>query len=171
MNPGRTPRTIDAGERRARLASRHRLVPAARAGDVVDVVRSVVALHATDAASVYLSARARLNAPTVAAVERALYEERALVRLLGMRRTMFVVPVNLAPIVQSACTEAIAVVERRKLVGHIEQGGVAEDGEAWLTRVGDATGAALGKRDTSQIFAMNTPDTTGPTPGICRTAA
>ena len=139
-------RSIDAGERRARLASRHRLVPAERGDDVVDVVRSVVALHATDPASVYLAARARLTAPTVASVEQALYEDRSLVRLLGMRRTMFVVPVGLAPIMQSACTDAIAVVERRKLVGHIEQGGVAEDGEAWLKRVGDATVAALEKR-------------------------
>jgi hypothetical protein len=146
VNPTGARRTIDAGERRARLAIRHLLVPAERADDVVDMVRGVVALHATDPASVYLSARARLNAPTVAAVEHALYEDRSLVRLLGMRRTMFVVPVGLAPIVQSACTEAIAVVERRKLVGHIEQGGVAEDGEAWLTRVGDATVAALEKR-------------------------
>jgi Winged helix DNA-binding domain len=146
VNPTGARRTIDAGERRARLATRHLLVPSERADDVVDVVRGIVALHATDPASVYLSARARLNAPTVAAVEHALYEDRSLVRLLGMRRTMFVVPVGLAPIVQSACTEAIAVVERRKLVGHIEQGGVAEDGEAWLARVGDATVAALEKR-------------------------
>ncbi len=146
VNRRGTPRTIDAGERRARLAVRHRLVPAERADDVVDVVRSVVALHATDPASVYLAAAARLNAPTVTAVEQALYDDRSLVRLLGMRRTMFVVPVGLAPVVQSACTQAIAAVERRKLVGHIEQGGVTEDGEAWLTRVGDATVAALEKR-------------------------
>jgi hypothetical protein len=141
-----TPRTIDADERRARLAIRHRLVPAERADDAVDVARAVVALHATDPASVYLAAAARMSAPTVAAVEQALYDDRSLVRLLGMRRTMFVVPVGLAPVVQSACTEAIAVVERRKLVTHIEQGGVATDGEAWLTRVGDATVAALEKR-------------------------
>jgi hypothetical protein len=146
VNRRGTPRTIDAAERRARLAARHRLVPAERADDVVDVVRSIVALHATDPASVYLSAAARLHAPTVAAVEQALYSDRSLMRLLGMRRTMFVVPVGLAPVVQSACTDAIAVVERRKLVTHIEQGGVAEDGEAWLTRVGDATVAALEQR-------------------------
>jgi hypothetical protein len=141
-----SPRTIDAGERRARLAARQRLVPAERADDVIDVVGSVVALHATDPASVYLAAAARMNAPTVTAVEQALYDDRSLVRLLGMRRTLFVVPVGLAPVVQSACTQAIAAVERRKLVGHIEQGGVTQDGEAWLTRVGDATVAALEKR-------------------------
>ena len=141
-----TPRTIDADERRARLAIRHRLVPAVRTDDPVEVARAVVALHATDPASVYLAAAARMSAPTVAAVEQALYDDRSLVRLLGMRRTIFVVPVGLAPIMQSACTDAIAVVERRKLVGHIEQGGVTEDGEAWLTRVGDATVAALEKR-------------------------
>ncbi len=40
-----------------------------------------------------------------------LYEDRELVRILGMRRTMFVVPLDLAPIVQAACTRAIARVE------------------------------------------------------------
>jgi hypothetical protein len=151
-----TPRTIGADERRARLAIRHRLVPAERAADAVDVVHAVVALHATDPASVYLAAAARMSAPTVAAVEQALYDDRSLVRLLGMRRTMFVVPVGLAPVVQSACTEAIAVVERRKLVTHIEQGGVAEDGEAWLTRVGDATVAALEKRGEALATELST---------------
>jgi len=106
-----TPRTIDADERRARLAIRHRLVPAVRTDDPVEVARAVVALHATDPASVYLAAAARMSAPTVAAVEQALYDDRSLVRLLGMRRTIFVVPVGLAPIMQSACTDAIAVVE------------------------------------------------------------
>ena len=148
MSPSARPRTIDVAERRARLSARHRLVPNQRAAGVADVVRSLVALHATDPASVHLSAAARLRAPTTRAVERALYDDRTLVRLLGMRRTMFVVPVELVPVVHVACTEAIAANERRKLVAVIEEAGVAPGGQggAWLDRVGDATVAALERR-------------------------
>jgi hypothetical protein len=115
---------------------------------VVDVARDLVALHATDPATVYLSAAARLRAPTVRAVERALYDDRTLIRLLGMRRTMFVVPVELVAVVHAACTRAIAATERRKLVGHIEQGGLVPEGRGgdWLDRVGDATVEALERR-------------------------
>lgn len=148
MTPPGTPRTIDVAERRARLSSRHHLVPARLAGSVVDVARDLVALHATDPATVYLSAAARLRAPTVRAVERALYDDRTLIRLLGMRRTMFVVPVELVAVVHAACTRAIAATERRKLVGHIEQGGLVPEGRGgdWLDRVGDATVEALERR-------------------------
>jgi hypothetical protein len=52
-------RRITVAERRARLAARHRLTPAYRSADVVDAVRSVVALHSTDPAAVFLSAWAR----------------------------------------------------------------------------------------------------------------
>ena len=143
-----SPRTIDVAERRARLCARHHLAPAHHAATVVEVARDLVALHATDPATVYLAAAARLQAPTVRAVERALYDDRTLVRLLGMRRTMFVVPVELVPIVHAACTRAIAATERRRLVGHIEEGGLVPAGEggAWLDRVGDAAVAALEAR-------------------------
>ena len=57
-----------------------------------------------------------MREPTVQAIERALYDERSLLRMLGMRRTMFVVPTDLAPVVQAACTEAIAVKQRELLL-------------------------------------------------------
>jgi hypothetical protein len=141
-------RPVDVAERRARLSSRHHLVTSSLADSVVDVARDLVALHATDPATVYLSAAARLRAPTVRAVERALYDDRTLVRLLGMRRTMFVVPVELVATVHSACTRAIAATERRKLIGHIEQAGLVPEGKGgdWLDRVGDATVEALERR-------------------------
>ena len=65
-------------------------------------------MHASDPATVFLAARARLRNPAFAGVERALYEERKLLRMIGMRRTMFVLPLDLAVVVQAACTEAIA---------------------------------------------------------------
>ena len=136
-------RPIAVEERRARLALRHRLTAAARAEGPLEVARELVALHGTDPASVFLAAFARSRSPSVDDVERALYDERTLVRMLAMRRTMFVVPLELAPIVQSACTRAIAVKERRKLVGFIEDSGIAKDAGRWLRRVERETLAAL----------------------------
>ncbi len=139
-------RRIGLEERRARLAVRHHLAPGARAAGMADVARDLVALHGTDPASVFLAARARLRAPEVAAIERALYEERTAVRMLGMRRTMFVVPEELAPVVQAACTQALVPRERRRLVQLLEQGGIAGDGAAWLRQAEDATVRALAAR-------------------------
>src|SRR6185503_19240826 len=104
---------IGLDERRIRLAVRHHLVPSALAADPVEATRGVVALHSTTASSVFLSAAARMQEPEVAALERALYDDRVLVRMLGMRRTVFVVPVDLMPVVHAACTRAIAVQERK----------------------------------------------------------
>jgi hypothetical protein len=149
---------IDDQQRRARLARRHHLAAPARASDVATVARDLVGFHGSDPASVFLSARARLRKPaaTVAALEKALYDDRTLVRTLCMRRTMFVVPVELVPVVQAAVTEALLPGERRRTVQLIEQSGVAADGAAWLKEMeaatlaeiaarGEATGAELSK--------------------------
>ena len=144
-------RRIGTDERRARLARRHHLAPSARAADAVEVARALVALHGTDPASVFLAVWARMRTPEVEAVERALYDERALVRMLGMRRTMFVVPVELAPVVQASCTRAIAVQQRKLLVQLLERAGIADDPGSWLHEVEDATVRALEAR--GQAFA------------------
>ena len=88
---------ISDEQRRIRLGRRHALAPSARAADPVEATNTVVALHATDAATVFLSACARLTEPSVEAVQQALYEDVTLARLLAMRRTMFVVSAELAP--------------------------------------------------------------------------
>jgi Winged helix DNA-binding domain len=135
-------RRIGVEERRARLGLRHHLAAAARAG-VVEAARDLVGLHGTDPASVYLAARARMAVPEVAAVDRALYEDRALVRILGMRRTMFVVPVELMPVVQAACTDAIAVQQRRLLHDMVGRAGMADDPAGWVEELGTVTVKAL----------------------------
>lgn len=138
---------IDDDQRRARLGVRHFL--AAKASNVEDVVDGIVALHATDPASVYLSAAARLRPPAVSEVERALYDDRTLVRLLGMRRTVFVVPAELAPVVQAACTDDVAHKERQQLARHLAEAGHPEpvpDAERWLADAADATERALAAR-------------------------
>jgi Winged helix DNA-binding domain len=150
-------RRIGVPERRARLGLRHHLATPARAG-VVEAASDLAGLHATDPATVYLAARARMRDPQVAAVEQALYEDRALVRILGMRRTMFVEPAELMPVVQAACTDAIAARQRRLLVDMIGQAELADDPAGWVEEVekvavralearGGATAAELAKDD------------------------
>ena len=50
----------------------------------------MVCLHGTDPSTIYLSAWARVQGMTVADLDRALYEERSLIKHLAMRRTLFV---------------------------------------------------------------------------------
>jgi len=130
-------------ERRARLARRHLLAAPARAQAAADVAAAMVALHGTDPASVYLAAWARSadghRAIGHAAVGRAMYQDRELLRMLGMRRTMFVVPAGLAPVIQAACTDQIAERMRKGLVRDLATAGVAADAGRWLDEVGDAT--------------------------------
>lgn len=137
-------RRIDAAERRARLGTRHHL--SAQADDVVTVAGDLVGLHATDPAGVYLAARARVGGFRPQDLELALYEDRSLARILAMRRTMFVVPTGLAPVLHAASTRALASRERARTVKLLEEAAVSDDAEGWLSRVEAATVAALAAR-------------------------
>jgi hypothetical protein len=137
---------MDEPERRARLVARHRLHPAARAAAPVEVARSLVCLHATDAVSVYLSIQARSEGIAPADVERALYDDRELVRLLAMRRTLWVVPRELLPVVFAAATKAVAATQRKRLEGFVRESGVSTRPGAWVTRAGNAALAAVAAR-------------------------
>jgi hypothetical protein len=136
-------RHIGVEERRARLGIRHRLAPSARAATPEAVAESLVALHGTDPASVFLAALARMREPSIQAIEDALYERRSLVRMLGMRRTMFVVPAEVAPVVQAACTREIAVKQRRLFVDLFGGAGFSDDVGSWLADVEASTLRAL----------------------------
>jgi hypothetical protein len=137
-------RHFDRQERQRRLLVRHHL---ARPGTSVEqVAGDLVGLHSTDPATVVLSARARLEPFAVADLEDALYERRTLLRMLAMRRTMFVVPRDLADVMQAACTRTLVPVERRRLVAMLDEAGVVDHSEGiddWLRRVEAATLAAL----------------------------
>lgn len=147
-----TVRAIGDAERRRRIAVRQLLAPAHRAATVRGVVDAVVALHATDPATVHLSAAARLVEPSVPAVESALHEGGDLVRMHGMRHTLFVVADSLVPALQASTTGPAAVKERRGLTAFAAEGGLDE---AWLAATerdvlkaldehGPSGGAALG---------------------------
>jgi Winged helix DNA-binding domain len=137
-----TPRRITVAERRARIGVRHHL--AAPAPTALDAARGLVALHGTDPASVHLAAAARMRAADVAAIEREIYDERRLVRMLGMRRTVFTIPAELAPVVQAACTDDVARRERRRTLQLLAESDIGDD--AWLREVEEETVAALRAR-------------------------
>jgi hypothetical protein len=137
-------RKFSVEERRARLGRRHFLADGSQARDPVEVAGGLVGLHATDPATVFFAARARGVGPTD--LERALYEERSVLRMIGMRRTLFVLPLELAAVVRAACTEAIVEAQRRRYAKLIEEGGIASDGLAWLEEACGATLTAIESR-------------------------
>jgi hypothetical protein len=152
-------RAVGAVERRARLARRHRLAPGHRAADVVGAARSVVCLHATDPATVYLSARARVVGMAVADLERALYADRTLVKHLAMRRTLFVFGREELGVAQSGAADRVAAAERRRLVRDVERAGLYPDGERWLKEASEGVLAALadGREATSSELRAELP--------------
>ena len=139
-------RTVDLHERRARLARRHRLVPPHRARDVVDAATSLVALHGTDPATVYLSARSRVEDMAVEDMERALYVDRSLVKHLAMRRTLWVLPREALASAQAGASLRVADRERRRLVADVERAGLHRDGTGWLAAAGEQVLTVLSDR-------------------------
>lgn len=100
-------------------------------------------LHATEAPSVYLSLWARVDGLSVADVDRALYDDRSIVKQLAMRRTLFVFPRDLLPAAWGSASARVAAALRSRFVKEIEQAGIAADGAAWLAAAQAATLARL----------------------------
>jgi hypothetical protein len=136
-------RRITVEERRLRLGVRHRLAAPHRAADVLEAARSVVCLHATDPATVFLSARARVDGMTCGDLERALYRDRSLVKHLAMRRTLFVFPRERLADALASAGGRVAGEERRRLARFVEAGGLHPDGDRWLAKVSRQVLAAL----------------------------
>ena len=82
--------------------------PARRSRPSPTAAASVVVLHASDSPSVFLQARARMTASSPAEIERELYEDRTVLRVLAMRRTLFLVPVADVPMIHAAASRAVA---------------------------------------------------------------
>jgi len=138
-------RKFDVAERQARMARRHHLSPVHRAADVLAASDGIVCFHATDPATLYLSAQARVDDLTIADLDDALYTARTLVKHLCMRRTLFAFRRELFDVIQSAASSRVAEREQRRLAKEVEKAGLVEDGAAWLRDASEATLEALGK--------------------------
>ena len=110
-------------ERRARVGIRHRLAPGTQVSTVAEAAGAVVALHATDSASVFLQARARMSRSSPGEIDRELYEERSVLRMLAMRRTMFTVPIGEVPILHAAASLAVGRTERKRTLAMLTAAG------------------------------------------------
>ncbi|MFD9794248.1 winged helix DNA-binding domain-containing protein [Streptomyces sp. NPDC059070] len=128
-------------QRRAMLMRRHLLAPSTRATSVEQVAEALVGLHATEPATVFLSVAARMSGATPQAVERSLYDERSLVRMLCMRRTVFVVPKELAAVVEASAARTVAARERAALAKVLADQ-LGHDTK-WLADVESAVAVAL----------------------------
>ncbi|MCP3011938.1 winged helix DNA-binding domain-containing protein [Nocardiopsis dassonvillei] len=127
---------VSDDERRARIGVRHALAAGFHADSPEAATRAVAALHATEPATVYLSCRARVPSLTVADLDRALYEDRRLVKQLAMRRTLFVFPRELLPAVWPSASARVAAAERARMRKDLVREGITDDGDAWLDRAG-----------------------------------
>jgi hypothetical protein len=136
---------ITLEQRRARLVRRHRLDGGA--AGALAATEAVGVLHATDPATVFLSIMARSARATIAGIETELYEKRSLVRMLAMRRTLFVVPMDLAPVVHAAASLEVAARIRRQMVSELgrlpTEPPLPKDVGGWLRRVEAGTERAL----------------------------
>ncbi|MEZ5225957.1 MAG: winged helix DNA-binding domain-containing protein, partial [Acidimicrobiales bacterium] len=124
-------REIGVAERRARLGRRHGLADEARFTGAVDAATALWGLHATDPVSIYLSLRARIDGFRPEHLETAMYDEHRVVRMLGMRRTVFVIPVDRAAVMHQACSAKVAATHRRALVKLLEENG-NDQADGWL---------------------------------------
>ena len=113
------------------------------------ITDSVVALHSTDPATVYLSAMARMAQPSTDAVSAALYDQRTVVRHHAMRRTLWVFTPRMARCAHIACTTALAAIEWKRLAKMVEDSGIASDGTAWVTAARADTLTALASMGTA----------------------
>ncbi len=137
--------------RRARLVARHHL--GGTAADPVQVATDLVVLHATDPATVYLSVLARCPSASLKDIARVMYDDRSLVRMLAMRRTLFIVPQTHVGIIHHAASLDIAAQQRRRLLSQLTslptEPPVPADAAAWLDGVASAVERALAERGTA----------------------
>jgi winged helix DNA-binding protein len=102
-----------------------------------------VGLHGTDPASTFLAALARTPDATTDDMERALYDDRSLVRVLAMRRTVFAVPRDDVGTVLVAAGDAVARQQRTVLGKLLTESGVTDDPGPWIDRAESAALAAM----------------------------
>jgi hypothetical protein len=137
-------RHFDIAERRRRMVARAHLTGSD--ASIEQIAGDLVGLHSTDPVTVYLSLHNRVAGFRVTDLEDALYERRTLTRILGMRRTLFVAPRDLAAVIDAACTRTLIAGERRRTIQLLEAEGIENAAEV-LESACQATLAALRAAD------------------------
>lgn len=113
-------------------AGRHGLLPDSPPASLTEAVVAVLALHATEPATAYLSLWARLPGFTPAALDAALYDQRVLVRTAAMRATVHIVAADDLPYFHHACAPVRRQLDdsaRRYIIARM---GLGDDAAAYI---------------------------------------
>ncbi|MGA7050166.1 MAG: winged helix DNA-binding domain-containing protein [Mycobacterium sp.] len=162
-------RKFTVEERRNRLARRHFFLDTGQL-PIAAVTAGLIGLHASDPSTPYLSLWARSKGFNATDLDLELYQKRAAVRHLAMRRTLWLVNSDDLATIQSAASDRVAQNERRRLIADAEKAGVTADGEKWLDRACTAVLRQLGNHGpaSSAELRAELPELTGtydPAPG------
>jgi hypothetical protein len=139
-------RHIGDDERRARVGVRHLLADVPKAASLADAAAATVVLHATDPASVHLEARARMVDSSPESIERELYDEPTVLRMIAMRRTLFIVPLADVATIHAAASVEVGERERRRTLKLLTDAGVDQETIDHLDELGDVALAAIRER-------------------------
>jgi hypothetical protein len=124
-------RSFTVEERRTRLGRRHFLSPG-RQPDLIEMTGQLIGWHASDPATPYLSVWSRAHNFRTAHLDQALYEKRSAVKLLAMRRTLWLVDAEHLPLLRATAGDRVADNEERRLILDVQNAGVAADGRRWF---------------------------------------
>lgn len=114
---------------------------------MVDVARAVGPLHSTDPSSAYLQIAARSDC-SIDAVDRALYDDRLLLRHTTLRRTVHLLTPELARAAHGAYNHRLVPKLRGQLVGWLDASDEVDgDTSAWLADVEQRVVDAVGRLD------------------------
>ncbi len=114
-----SPLHVDDAHRRRLLVDRHLLGADGRESRTIDEVVGALALvHSTDPATPHLTIAARSDA-SAAEIDAWCYDERAMLRHTTIRRTVFVLPLDVVPLAHGAVNEGLVATLRKNLVGWI----------------------------------------------------
>jgi Winged helix DNA-binding domain len=125
---------------------------------VADAARTMVAIHGTDVASMYLQACARLQESSPESIGLEMYETRSVLRVLAMRRTLFLVPVDEVATLHAAASLAVGRRERERTLAMFAAGGVGPDTAGMfdeLERIGLAAVRERGEATTAELTALD----------------
>jgi Winged helix DNA-binding domain len=151
------PRLSD-DERRARLGVRHLLADGTRATSYAEAATAMVVLHATDPATVFLEGWARMAETSPESIEHELYEKPTVLRMLAMRRTLFIVPLPDVPMVLAAGSHDVAERERARTVKMLTDAGIGPDPATHLAELEEIALAAIraqGEASTTELRGID----------------
>lgn len=124
---------ITTNQRRARLITRHHL--GRTAPDVRSAIQGVLAMHSSDPLTPYLGVWSRVPGFETEDLGVALHDERTLWRMHAMRRTLFVVDAEVAPMFDAGASQALVRNELRRVRKMLA--GAIEDTDAWIEARGE----------------------------------